>query len=400
MNFGTLGTGFGGMGRGGAGAADTPTAEFEFSLGLMDPRITYTHTNSNRWGFNSSGLLVNFAATVPNFDYGAMGGGSLRGIRLDTTTTMPLLQNRDFSNAAWTKTNVTAAKDAVGLDGSANSCSTLTATSNGGKVTQSVTLSSALRCFYVYMKRKTGTGAVSLTADDGSTSTDITSQINSSTFTLVKISQTLANPVFGVIFATSGDEVIVDCASIDVSCGNIPTTPIITAGSSVQRVRDDLTITSTNFTDWFNATEGTFVAEFILDYASDASTNASRILFQLDDTTQNSRYSVYAASTVASNNVYASVFTSTVQQASINFGSKASAGILQKVAFAYAANDCQLAANGSTAAADTSVTLPTVTRLVIGGRVGSNEHLTGALKRLQYWNRRRPQAELATITAL
>ena len=385
---------------GGAPGVDTPKAEFNFMSALLDPRITYTHTNANRWGFNAAGLLVNYAATLPVFDYGPMGGGACRGINIQNTTSMPLLWNRDLTNAAWTKTDVTAAKDAVGLDGSANSCSTLTATAIGGKVTQAVTLASSLKCFYFYIKRKTGTGTVSLTMDDGVASTDITSQINSSTFTLAYMSQTLANPVVGIIFGTSGDEVIVDCGAIDISNGNIPSSPYISTTAAVSRVRDDIIVSGTNFSDWYNQSEGTFVVDFYLDYASGAATVNRRELLEIDDTTANERLSIFAANTSISNHIHAQVIDGGVTQASIDSTAFATASILQRAGLAYKLNDVQLAWNGSVSSVDTGVTIPTPTRIVIGGRVGLSDQLNGVIATVRYWNRRLTSSELAANTAI
>ena len=156
----------------------------------------------------------------------------------------------------------------------------------------------------------------------------------------------------------------------------------------------------TRCSDWFSATAGTFLVENYIDYASDASSTSRRALLQIDDTTANNRITLFAANSSTSNNIHGEVFTSSASQASINSGVKQSAGILQRTAFAYAANDFQIAWNGSASSVDSSVSLPTVSRMVIGGRVGSGEHLIGAIVRVRYWNRRRSQTELQSITAL
>jgi len=68
----------------------------------------------------------------------------------------------DLTNAAWTKTNCTAAKTATGADGVANSASTLTATAANGFARQSITATSAQRVSSLAVRRRTGTGAVTL----------------------------------------------------------------------------------------------------------------------------------------------------------------------------------------------------------------------------------------------
>jgi hypothetical protein len=375
-----------------------PNAVFNFTTASLDPRITYTHTFANSWGFDAAGLLVNYPATTPRFDYGPMGGGAIRGIRIDQSSlSVSALHCRDFTNAAWAKTSVTAAKDAIGLDGVAASCSTLTATGANGKVTQSITSASGARVVFAYVKRKTGTGRIWLTLDDGSTTTEITSLINASTFSMVYATQTLANPVTGFVIETSGDEIIADAFTFDV--GTIPTTPILTTGSNVQRIRDDLTVTGSNFSDWFNAAEGTFVSDFIFDIASVAGTGP-RLALAVDDTTANERIAIYGGHNGLSGNMGSIIVDGGVTVVSQSAGAVATASIRQRVGFAYKLNDSNGAANGTAVTADTACTIPTVTRLALGGLGSAGAQMNGVLERVRYWNRRLPDATLAALTAL
>jgi hypothetical protein len=160
-----------------------------------------------------------------------------------------LLHSRDLSNAAWsTKTNITAAKTATGLDGIANTATTLTATAADAIILQSITLASAARCASAYVKRRTGTGTISFTQDGGSTWTDITSQINSSTWSRVQITATLANPSVGFKISTSGDAIDTDCTQNEA--GSAATSSIITTTATVTRNADSLTYqTASNWSD-------------------------------------------------------------------------------------------------------------------------------------------------------
>ena len=148
------------------------------------------------------------------------------------------IQNRDFSNVAWAKTNITGAKDAVGIDGQPNSASTLTATAGNGTAFQTVTIVSAAFNTSFWVRRKTGTGVISITDDNGGNYTAITSLINSSTYTLVEINRTQANPVFGFKITTDTDAIEVDFAGL-VETGEA-TSPIETAATAVTRKTDNL----------------------------------------------------------------------------------------------------------------------------------------------------------------
>ncbi len=144
-----------------------------------------------------------------------------------------------MTNAAWVKTNVTAAKTATGIDNAPNSASTLTAGAANATILQTLTLASAARSSSAYVKRRTGTGTISFTRNGGTTWTDITSLINSSTWTRVKIeNSSVTNPSIGFLIATSGDAIDVDIAPDEA--GAFISSPIVTTTAAVTRNADVL----------------------------------------------------------------------------------------------------------------------------------------------------------------
>lgn len=130
-----------------------------------------------------------------------------RGNQLQYTTarTNRALQANDLTNASWTKTTATVAKDQTGPDGVSNSASSFLATSANATVTQTFSLSNIARTYGVWLKRITGTGNVQLTLD-GSTWT--TKTITSS-WAFYSITQTLINPTIGIRLVTNTDKVAV-----------------------------------------------------------------------------------------------------------------------------------------------------------------------------------------------
>ena len=164
---------------------------------------------------------------------------NLLGFRREAAATNNLLHSRDLSNAAWsTKTNITAAKTATGLDGIANTATTLTAAAADATILQPITLASAARCASAYVKRRTGTGTISFTQDGGGSWTDITAQINGSTWSRVQITSTLANPSVGFKISTSGDAIDVDV--VQNEAGAVATSPIVTTTATVTRNAESL----------------------------------------------------------------------------------------------------------------------------------------------------------------
>ena len=169
---------------------------------------------------------------------------TLKGILIEGSRTNIALWTRDLTNAAWVKSTMTVAKNETGIDGTASTASKLTATSTAATVLQTVSLASSVRIFSAYVKRITGTGVISITTDNGSTWTDITSSLNNSTFTRVSISQTVTNPVFGLKIGTSGDVIAVDY--VGNQDGEFISSPIMTTTTAQTRSADVLSYPATN----------------------------------------------------------------------------------------------------------------------------------------------------------
>jgi hypothetical protein len=180
---------------------------------------------SEGYAQREDGIWVNFASgALRRTDKGAL----IEGARTNRA-----LHSRDLTQAAWTATNVTVARNQVGIDGLANTACSLTATAGNGTVLQAVTHASTARYFSVWIKRITGTGTVEVTLDNGSTWTAVTV---TSAYTRVGAAQTLANPTVGVRLVTDTDAVAVDFAQLED--GAFPSSPIVTAGSSATRAAD------------------------------------------------------------------------------------------------------------------------------------------------------------------
>jgi hypothetical protein len=151
------------------------------------------------------------------------------------------LHASDFTNAAWVKTGgggISAAMTATGPDGVANSASTLTADGANGTALQAITSASSSRLTSMWVKRRTGSGDIDMTQDNGGTWTTVTV---TSSWTRVSIAAvTSANPTVGIRIVTSGDEV--DVALFDHETGTVATSPVPTFGATVTRGEDQLSV--------------------------------------------------------------------------------------------------------------------------------------------------------------
>jgi hypothetical protein len=142
----------------------------------------------------------------------------------EPATTNLALSPRDLTNAAFVKVNCTAAKTATGTDGVINSASTLTATAANATCLQTITSASANRITGCFLKRRTGTGVINMTQDNGATWTPITVPATWGSAALVLPAATLANPIIGLQIVTSGDAIDVDWTQHEL--GSYITSPI------------------------------------------------------------------------------------------------------------------------------------------------------------------------------
>ena len=157
-----------------------------------------------------------------------------------------VLWNRDLTNAAWTKTNVTAAKTQTGIDNTANSASLITATAGNGTVLQSVTLASSQRFQTAYVKRVTGSGVINMTTDGGATWTAIT--VTASWARVSIPAQTVTNPQFGFQIVTNGDAIAVDYVGNET--GASATSEIYTTTAAITRPPETITFTGYASNPW------------------------------------------------------------------------------------------------------------------------------------------------------
>lgn len=312
--------------------------------------------------------------------------GNCLGLLVEEARTNLCLYSNDLTQAgSWTASNMTTAKTATGPDNVANSATTITATAGNATILQAITSTSAARVTSVYIKRRTGTGNIDLTQDNGST---WTTQAVTSTWTRFSLSSvTSANPTVGIRIVTSGDAV--DVALFSHEVGSFPTSPIRTYGAAATRAADPLSQLATTFP--LSATAGSFYA-YVTPYAG---ADLAGIV-SLNDGSGDEEIVIYKD---ASANIVAQVEDGGVGQLEpLDSTVNASSGTAFKVALAWAANDFALSADGTAAQTDTGGTLPTVTTLEIGVDQANN-YFNGHIKAISFVPRRKSDAELQAETA-
>lgn len=280
----------------------------------------------------------------------AIPASSLLGYHGEATRMNNLLHSRDLTNAVWVKTNITAARTAVGIDNAANSASTLTASAANATILQTLTMAAAARSFSAYVKRRTGTGAVYITRNGGANWTDITSSLGAS-WARVRIENTsVLNPSVGFMIVAPGDAIDVDACQDEA--GTFITSPIITTTAAVTRNADLLSYTEAANV---NSAQGSFCFTCKMDDKSSAALYEARFCIRNSGTGTDNVITNYHAPPLATHTL--EVKSGGANFANINDG-VANTNLTQKVAGVWALDDVRYVTDGILRGSDTSVTPP------------------------------------------
>jgi hypothetical protein len=150
-------------------------------------------------------------------------------------------------------------------------------------------------------------------------------------------------------------------------------------------------MTGTNFSDWFNPVEGTFVSSASIYSPYVSSPVANRSVYSASDGTFTSEFFHFATTTpnnIINNGAASSNITTTVTP-----------NVVFTDAFAYRVLDMRGAANGILGPqSSTPSPLPTVNQLRIGARGNSSFVLDGYVRSINYYNTRLPDGALQSLT--
>lgn len=164
-----------------------------------------------------------------------------RGLWIEGANTNYCQFARNLTGAGWSATNCTVSNTNIpGADGKASGASRVTATSANATIFFPITQASTAFVGSLYSKRNIGSGVINMTIDAGSTYTPVT--VGTTGFIQVSVpSQTLANPTIGLQIVNSGDAIDVDMVQCENCLGGItqPTTPMVTAGTTLSRGQEE-----------------------------------------------------------------------------------------------------------------------------------------------------------------
>ncbi len=365
--------------RGGSGVF-LPAQSFPFIstgnlVSAQGNSLTFTRSTT-ALEFGSNGLLQSYGVNVARFGYN-QATLAAKGLLIEAAATQlvtPLASVRDMSDASWVKVTMTATKTATGADGAVNSASTLTATAGTATILQTLVAAGSSRTYSALVKRRTGTGTVLLT--HGASTLDITALINSTTYTLVQLNANVLNAAFGFQINTNGDAIDVDYNQFEA--GAIATSRIPDTGAT-RGV--ELAVIATGA--WFNAAQGAFLVEHFNPSVTGGTVTAA----SFNDTTFPNSMNVLLQS---ASSLLADIFVGAVSQSSL--AGAPTPNTVTKTISMYNTNDFAAYMNSTSLGVDASGTVPTVTRLEVGSRAG-------ALRKIDYYNTRIPNAAAQRLTA-
>jgi hypothetical protein len=390
------------------------------NISVREYQVTFTRADASTCAtyFDSSGVLRTAAANIPRIDYDP---ATLvcKGLLIEESRANLLLHSRDVTQAAWGKSDVTTTRNQIGIDGVASTACLITEGSAGTAYhLQGVAVSAgATITVSVYIKRSNTdwvsinavdpafnggagwfnllTGVVGATAANG-TGTSVSSSmipagngwfrcsvtsIPSGAYTTgrIQLQSATGNSSYTRV---SGATYILDAAQVEV--GAFPTSPIITTAAAVTRAADVSSMTGTNFSSWFNASAGSFVAEFTpnnitANYRIVAYNTPNAFLSQATGTKKVNFYDGAVNETLADSGTFVGV---------------------RNVAAAAYSNNKSVVLNGGAVVNGAFGTGPPsgATELRFGPADGGAPVFTGHIRSLRYYPKRLSDAELRNLT--
>jgi hypothetical protein len=354
---------------------------------------------------DASGLIQSAIANTVRVDH--VDGVPM--MLIEPSATNLLTYSEDFSNSWWTKSGVSVvSEETPAPDGSSNVLKMVENTSNSThsfyRNSSTVTLNA--HSFSVFAKTNGRNLRLDFFGGNNFANFDLTSgsiisttgsgltasiePINGGWFrcsiTQVQTSTTIYPNIQcldgGNNFIYQGDGTSgVYIWGAQVETGSVATSYIPTSGGNEAartRAADDLTITGSAFSDFYNQSEGTFYVESVPNENTSGS-----FLFDLNSpTSPQERLLIYHSNT---DQVVYHVASGTNWVDEI-IGVRPAAGALSRVAISYETNNVQASLDGVNMVPDLTATMATaINKMTIGNRFEDPRHLNGRIKRLIYW---------------
>jgi len=414
---------------------DGSTLSLDFTTGVLDSRLTFTRSTTATY-INSSGYVTSAAINAPRFDYSPTTIGEPRGLLIEGQT-----QNYITNSSALTgysnsnMASVTSGSE-TNPEGTVNSALQIYASAGASayhgyylslvagtntQITVSIWAKARSYTHLFFGDLASGRSAVRFNLSTGVTDNnfglgyvsakatafpngwwrcEMVVNVTASTsygwsFAGVPVGATLNN--YGAQYAGTGNAADgIYCYGFSVEGGSGASSYIPTGASGVTRTTDSCLMSGTNFSSWFNNTEGTclFVGDnSFIPAASNFATN-----WALISAANSLRINNYTRHT--SGRLGASARDSGGTALTFDSPSGSSTNItttaVYKTAFALKTNDFAYCVNGNTVGlGDGNGVFETVTSIEFARDAIRNGHI----KQFKFFPTRLPNAQLQTLTA-
>jgi len=406
-----------------------PTLDLNFAATkTLDRRITFTRDSIGTYT-DELGIIQTAPNNVPRFDHDPDTGESL-GLLIEESRTNLVTYSENFGAGFWTKTDVSLSQTASAPDGTNNATIVTRNSTSYGTVfiirySQSVTTGQSYT-FSAFVKAGTYNGGINIALDSSGTGgypfggESKTLTVNLSTgarISGITSGYTITSypdgwyriSVSGTATANGTIEYSVNSSTpalneyfyvwgVQLEQGSFPTSYIPTSGSTVTRAADLAKITGTNFTDFYNQSEGTFFAEAdtINPVYNDGITGHDN---------NNNNYTILG--TGQSPNRFQLRFDNEDPFQVLAYGPNSTSAtsnvsltpsLRVKIAGTVKQDDVRGVAQGEIILTDTSFDMISPTALYLGNLDGSNEILPGHIRRVSYYRQALTNAQLQSLT--
>jgi hypothetical protein len=364
----------------------------------------------------SDGLIQSAAVNEPRFDHDPL-TLACKGLLIEESRTNLILQSDNFASASWVQVAASISSNVeTAPNGSVSAEKLITDSgSTQGRVTQSFTLTGS-HIYSVFAKASewgwisilplSSTGGVWFNLTNGTIGTQQSGFVGSITSfgdgwyrcavqftgigasgTTARIISTNANGVQSTGDGTSG----IFIWGAQLEAGSFATSYIPTVASTVVRSADVCSITGSDFTGFYNASEGTIIAAA----SADVLAGNNRGIYGINNNTASHGFlTFYNASSSGIISQSRNTASTTLSPTFTN-----SAGVKFTRALAYYLGGCSIATNGS-AVTDTAATISTQTMLTlqIGNMLAGSFQGTCHIPSIRYFKKRLPNAKLTQLT--
>lgn len=270
-----------------------PTLRLDFvNSNVLDPRITFTRASSATY-FNSAGALTTAANNIPRFDYNPS-TLACNGLLIEAAATNSLLYSQSLqTSGSWPTLTATVTGNAVVAPDGTTTAAGVALTGNAGYVGQTAALAGSVTVtFSAFVKPNSSNWIELIPADFGGSGVYVWFDMSTCTTganlpygsvppTFVsstaqalpngwcRVSVTVTSNAgatgnLGVLFMPTASNSVQGVTGnsayvwgVQRELGSVLTSYIVTTSASATRAVDQTSLTGTNFSSWYNATNWT-----------------------------------------------------------------------------------------------------------------------------------------------